>query len=86
MNIKVKYGIDNCDRSFAEENVTIGQIIGDGVVRAHLGYGDNVRALINGVEQPMHAIVPDGATITLETRANSKAVTLMVTPGSLCFA
>jgi hypothetical protein len=37
------------------------------------GYGDNVRALVSGVEQPGTAIAPDGGTIVVETRANNKA-------------
>lgn len=73
MNITVKYGIDQINKHVETENVTISQLVDDYTIRAALGYGDNVRALINGVEQPGHAQVPDGATIVIETRANSKA-------------
>jgi hypothetical protein len=74
MNVKIKYGIDEFDKHTLSDSFTIGQLIRDDETRAYLGYGDNVRALINGVEQPESAIVPDGATVVIETRANSKAV------------
>lgn len=73
MNIKVKYGIDEFDKSTSMENVTIGQVVDDYEIKNALGYGDNVRVLIHGVEQPNAALVPDGATLVIETRANSKA-------------
>ncbi len=55
------------------EGTTIGQLIQDRELRITLGYGDNVRALVAGVEQSQQAIVPDGGTVVIETRANSKA-------------
>ncbi len=72
MTYKVTYGIETQSKECINAP-NIGQVKQDTVLRAILGYGDNVRALVHGVEQPDHAIVPDGADIHLETRANTKA-------------
>lgn len=72
MTFLVKYGID-CHEKTCTTAPTVGQVKSDPNLRAILGYGDNTRALVNGVEQPDDAIVPDGCTLVLETRANAKA-------------
>jgi hypothetical protein len=41
--------------------------------KAALGYGDNTKALLNGIEQQRNTVIPDGATVRLETAANTKA-------------
>ena len=73
MNITVQYGIDAINKTYTTQP-TVSQVIDSASVKAELGYGDNVRALINGVEQPGHALVPDGCTLMIEVRANQKAV------------
>lgn len=70
--VTVKYGVDSVDKSFTVP-VTIGSLRRDGNLKATLGYGDNVRLLINGVELTDDVIVPNGATVVIETAANSKA-------------
>lgn len=72
MTFKVIYGIESQEKE-AITAPTIGQVKRDTVLKAVLGYGDNVRALVHGIEQPDDAQVPDGAEIVLETRANTKA-------------
>ena len=72
-NIIIKCGSMPFPKSFPA-SATVSEIINNASVKAVLGYGDNVRALINGVEQDMGLIVPDGTTISVETRCNSKAV------------
>jgi len=72
MQYKVVYGIESLDRE-ALTPPTVGSVKKDTVAKAVLGYGDNVRALIYGVEQPDNALVPEGAEVVLETKANSKA-------------
>jgi len=52
---------------------TVGQVISSASVKAELGFGDNVRALVNGVEKDNTELVEDGSTIIVEVRANSKA-------------
>jgi hypothetical protein len=72
MNAIIQFGISKhpVSRSFS---ATIGELVNDPNSRSILGYGDNTRCLINGVEQSSGTICPDGATIVVETRANSKA-------------
>ncbi len=52
---------------------TVGQVIADSSVKAGLGFGDNVKALIGGIEQPTSVGVPDNAVLVIETAANRKA-------------
>ena len=70
--ITVKYGSE-VRNVIVNENTTIAQIIADPTTRVVLGYGDNVRALVNSVEMPGDAIPGNGTIVSLETRANSKA-------------
>lgn len=72
VNIMVRFGTDEVHRSYPQ-GVTISQVLNDRELRVTLGYGDNVRALVAGVEQSPGAAVPDGATLVIETKANSKA-------------
>lgn len=70
--VTVKYGIDlHTIESMSQP--TIQSIKTDSMLRAILGHGDNVRALIDGVEQPNGLLVPNGATVVLETACNTKA-------------
>lgn len=72
MQVTVKFGTDTYQRTY-DEGSTIGEILSDSQLKMVAGWGDNVRALVAGVEQPTHAIAPDGGMIVVETRANSKA-------------
>jgi hypothetical protein len=72
ITVTVRFGSDNASRSFGD-GTTIGQVINDPGIRAELGYGDSIRPLVNSVDQPMNAPAPNGGTIVVETRANSKA-------------
>lgn len=71
--VTIKYGSDTHMVTVAL-GAAIGIIIADTTAKVILGYGDNVRALVNGVEQTNDTVVADGSTINLETRANQKAV------------
>lgn len=73
MQVTIRFGVDEITRNYPE-GTTIGGIINDRESRVTLGYGDNIRCLVAGVEQSNQAIAPDGGTIVIETRANSKAV------------
>ncbi len=72
MTFTVSYGLDQHTKTVSN-NPTVGDVISDPNLRAVLGYGDNVRALVNGVEMSTNTTVPDGCTLVLETRANQKA-------------
>lgn len=73
INTTVRFGTDTASRSYAD-GTTIGQVIADPSIKAELGYGDSVRCSVNGAEQPSTSPAPNGGTIVVETRANSKAV------------
>lgn len=70
--VTIKYGLQQVTRS-VPEGTTFRQVMQDSTVRAVLGYGDNVRCLIDGDEQPEDGEVSDGDVINIETRANKKA-------------
>lgn len=72
MNIIIKYGPDIAQKSFTT-TPTFGQVLGNSDIKAFLGYGDNTRPLVSGVEQGLDSLVPDGATIVVETKCNEKA-------------
>lgn len=69
--ITVKFGSEQFTRNY-DANATIGDVLMDHDLKVTAGWGDNVRALVAGVEQPSTAIVPSEATVVVETRANSK--------------
>jgi hypothetical protein len=70
--ITVKYGVDSVTKQ-VESNVTFGDLQQGDAFKAALGFGDNVKALVNGIEQDMDTSIPDGAVVRLETAANTKA-------------
>jgi hypothetical protein len=70
--ITIRYGVDSIQKTF-EIPVTIGQLRRNTEIRAALGYGDNIKLLMNGVEMPDTAIVPNEGVVVIETRANAKA-------------
>lgn len=72
MIIKIRYGLETLERHYPS-TPTIGQIKNDPNVKAGLGFGDNVKALINGIEQPDTVGVPENQVVVIETAANEKA-------------
>lgn len=72
-SITVCYGSDS--RPVAvDDNATVGAIVKDTTTKIVLGYGDNIKALVGGMEQSMDSVPADGARLVLETKANSKAI------------
>lgn len=69
--VTVHYGADSFSHTFSG-TTTVGAIVGNSTVKAVLGYGDNVKALVGGVEQS-HDTQISGGSLTIETKANSKA-------------
>lgn len=69
----VQFGTDTIPRTVSDD-ANIGSIVGDGNVKAQLGFGDNIRTLVCSVEQDSTTCVPNGSTIVIETRTNSKAM------------
>jgi hypothetical protein len=70
--ITVQYGVDSITKQ-VESDFTFGDLQGDDTFQAALGFGDNTKALVDGIEQERRTVIPDGATVRLETAANTKA-------------
>ena len=71
-NITVKYGVDSITKQ-VESGFTFGDLQDHDGLKGALGYGDNVKALVDGIEQDRATVIPAGATVRLETAANTKA-------------
>lgn len=82
MNVNVHYGMDQTSKFFPGDSVSVGQVIANPTVKAQLGYGDNVRVLMDGVEVSSETTISDGDSLYVEVRANSKAAPqeLLVAP------
>lgn len=72
MQITVKYGCDQISKSF-DAAPTVAELKENDSLQAALGYGDNVRVLMNGVALSDGTTIPSGAVVTIETAANEKA-------------
>jgi hypothetical protein len=70
--ITVEYGVDSITKQ-VESGFTFGDLQECDAFKAALGFGDNTKALVNGIEQNRGTVIPDGATVRLETAANTKA-------------
>jgi len=73
VNITIRYGTDSMNKQF-DGTPTVSTVLHSASVKAQLGFGDNVRALVNGVALDEAAPVEDGSIVVVETKANSKAV------------
>jgi hypothetical protein len=71
-NITVKYGVDSITKQ-VEEGFTFGDLQDSDNFKAALGFGDRTKALVDGIEQDPGTVIPAGATVRLETAANTKA-------------
>ncbi len=71
-NITVKYGVDSITKQ-VEDDFTFGDLQDNDSIKAALGFGDRTKALVDGIEQDRATVIPAGATVRLETAANTKA-------------
>lgn len=71
--VTVRFGVDSVTRTF-DHAVSVGDVRRDTGIKAALGYGDSVRCLMNGIALTDDALLPSGASLTIETAANTKAV------------
>ena len=72
VTVTVRYGLERSITTVVPAGSTIEFVLDK--VRAALGFGSNVKALIDGASQPLTVNVAEGDTISVETAANSKAV------------
>ena len=70
--ITVQYGVDSLTKQ-VESDFTFGDLQDSDSFKGALGFGDNTKALVEGIEQNRETVIPDGATVRLETAANTKA-------------
>jgi hypothetical protein len=68
----VQYGVDSITKQ-VEGGFTFGDLQADDTFKAALGFGDNTKALVDGIEQSRQTVIPDGTAVRLETAANTKA-------------
>jgi hypothetical protein len=71
-NITVKYGVDSITKQ-VEDDFTFGDLQESDMFKAALGFGDRTKALVEGIEQDRTTVIPAGATVRLETAANTQA-------------
>ncbi|PZN72067.1 MAG: hypothetical protein DM484_25030 [Candidatus Methylumidiphilus alinenensis] len=70
--ITVKYGVDQITKQ-VEDDFTFGDLQASDSFKAALGFGDNTKTLVDGIEQNRDTIIPAGTTVRIETAANTKA-------------
>jgi hypothetical protein len=70
--ITVQYGVDSITKQ-VESDFTFGDLQDSDSFKGALGFGDNTKALVDGIEQERRTVIPEGATVRLETAANTKA-------------
>lgn len=73
MKVSIHFGIGNSVTKEYAAGTTVSQVLGDSNLKAVLGYGDNVRAVIDGVPQPGTAELSEGDAIHVETNVGCKA-------------
>ena len=71
-NITVKYGVDSITKQ-VDDDFTFGELQDSDTFKAALGFSDRTKALVDGIEQDRSTVIPAGASVRLETAANSKA-------------
>jgi hypothetical protein len=70
--ITVRYGTSSRNHT-CDTTATTAQVLADPSNRLVLGYGDNVQGLVSGVVISGDTIIPDGATLNVENKANQKS-------------
>ena len=70
--ITVKYGVDQITKQ-VEDDFTFGDLQNSDTFKAALGFGDNTKVLVDGIEQNRDTVIPANATVRIETAANTKA-------------
>jgi len=70
--ITVRYGVDQITKQVPDD-FTFGDLQDSDSFKAALGYGDKTKTLVDGIEQNRDTVIPSGATVRIETAANTKA-------------
>lgn len=73
ISVKVSFGGGNSIERSVPEGTTVAAILSDRSVKSYLGFGDNVKAVIDGTAQEGSAPLSQGDHIQVETVSNQKA-------------
>lgn len=73
MQITIRFGSTNELTRTVNDRYTVGDVLNDSNIRAALGFGSNVQALVDGQVQNSSTRLEDGDLVVIETKANSKA-------------
>lgn len=73
MQITIRFGSTNELTRTVNDRYTVGDVLNDSNIRAALGFGSNVHALVDGQVQNPSTRLEDGDIVVIETKANSKA-------------
>lgn len=71
-SLTVRCGLRTAHREYSQAP-TVQELKDDDSLRAELGYGDNCRVMVDGVEQAGFITVT-ARSVTIETAANQKAI------------
>lgn len=71
--ITVSFGPRNSRTKGVNDGYTIGCLRRDREMQASLGYGDNVKYLVDGVAQDDDVELDDGDSVVVETNVGTKA-------------
>lgn len=73
ISVSISYGADNSLTRSVPQGTKVGQLLADPAIKAALGFGDNVQAVIDGARQEAGATLRNGDEIVVESRACAKA-------------
>jgi hypothetical protein len=68
-DVTARYGVDSITKQ-VEDDFTFGELQESDSFKAALGFGDNTKALVDGIEQHRSTVIPPGTTVRLETAAH----------------
>ncbi len=71
--VTVKQGVSGTITREVVEGTTVGQLIADSYIKAHLGYGENVSIVCNGETLEDSDTINDGDVLLIEKQAAAKA-------------
>lgn len=73
ITITTRFGATNELTKGFPEGTRVSQLLSNQSVKATLGFGDNVQAVVNGSILAVNTVLDDGDVVTIESKANSKA-------------
>lgn len=72
ITVTVRFGAGNSRTLQVPRGTTLGDVVNNPANKAALGYGDNVKALISRVAQPLNLQVANNDVIDIESVGSTK--------------